>query len=308
MAGGFAHITAAAEAFGRLREVTGFTNLDKRGLSQFQPFFEVGSVAPDYPYLGFEGDWADAMHYEKTGDTIRHGVRYVRALPLGPERMRALAWLCGYAAHVATDLTIHPVVESRVGPYADNKTDHRTCEMHQDAYIWKRRNLGDLGLADYFDETISFCEDGDGKLAPSVTEMWYHMLQATYPDRFEASPPDIQRWNDGFKIIVDTIDDLGSFVSFSRHLLASKGKAYPAPDAIDMSFIADLQTPQGPSHYDEVFDKAIQSILQVWAAIGQAVNEADEAQLEAALQSIPDGNLDTGRDLASNSYIFWETV
>ena len=36
-------------------------------------------------------------------------------------QQKGLAWLLGYCAHVATDVTIHPVVEMKVGPYDENK-------------------------------------------------------------------------------------------------------------------------------------------------------------------------------------------
>jgi len=165
MAGGFVHITAAAEALGRLGDVEGLAPADKLAISQFMPFVEVGAVGPDYPYLGRQPEWADRMHYENTGEVICNGLRVLRRREPGVLRIRCLAWLLGYAAHVATDLTIHPVVLRRVGPYEENKTAHRTCEMHQDAYIcWPRRNLGALGLADYFRENINHCSTDDGRL------------------------------------------------------------------------------------------------------------------------------------------------
>ena len=75
------------------------------------------------------------MHYERTGDMVKAGIEFIRGLS-GEEKRKALAWLFGYTAHVITDATIHPVVELKVGPYAENKTDHRICEMNQDAYIF----------------------------------------------------------------------------------------------------------------------------------------------------------------------------
>ena len=227
MAGGFVHVTVAAEAIGRLEGVTGLSAADKMAVSQFMPVVEVGSVGPDYPYLGRQSEWADRLHYSNTGEVICNGVRILRDYGAGPRRGRCLSWLLGYAAHVVTDLTIHPVVQGRVGPYAENKTAHRTCEMHQDAFIWPRRNLGELGLADYFRNNITHCSTAEGDLNPDLTDFWRQMLQTTYPADFEQDPPALDRWNRGFKMIVDTIDDAGSFVPFTRHLLASVGVVYP---------------------------------------------------------------------------------
>lgn len=305
LAGGFAHITVAAEAIGRLGEVAELTPADKMSVTQFVPFVEVGAVGPDYPYLGNQSAWADLMHYHNTGEVIRNGIRALREFETGPARSRCLAWLLGYCSHVATDLTIHPIVEARVGPYAENKTAHRTCEMHQDAFIWPRRNLGDLGLADYFQVNIGHCSAEDGGLNADVTGLWLRMLQATYPENVIADPPAFGRWNQGFKMIVDAIDDLGSLVSFTRHLLASQGVAYPSADGVDPSYIVDLDTPEGRLHYNDVFDRAVSSVIYLWSAAGKALNASSAANAEAALVAIPDGNLDTGRRFADNSHIFW---
>lgn len=308
MAGGFAHITAATEAVGRLAEVGGLTNADKRAVTQFVPFIEVGAVGPDYPYLGRQAAWADRMHYRATGDVIRNGVRVLREFNTGATRSRCLAWLLGYASHVATDLTIHPVVELRVGPYASNKTAHRRCEMHQDAFIWHQRNLGDIGLADRFRINIEHCSADGGGLNTDIASIWERMLEMTYPEDFAGEPPNISRWNRGFKGIVDSIDDLGRLVPFTRHILASGAVAYPSIDDVDATFIEDLSTPEGSQHYDEIFDRAVDSIVNVWGVVGEALRARTSMEMENALQNVPDGNLDTGIRLAGNSQIFWNTA
>lgn len=305
MAGGFAHLTAVAVARGKLVEVEGFSQDDKRRLSQFETFMDVGAVGPDYPYLGFQSAWADRMHYEKTGEAIRNGIRALRASrPEAP--IRALAWLLGYGAHVATDLTIHPVVERRVGKYAENKTEHRTCEMHQDAYIWPRRNLGEIGLADYFRITIEPCSTEDGSLHPDIMQLWENMLRSTYAPEFVSDAPNFSAWNKGFKRIVDTIDDVGLFVPFTRHVLASRGIAYPTPGEVDLTFIENLDTPEGRMGYDAVFDRATSSIIKIWSLIGRAYRAEATGESEAILSEIPDGNLDTGHYLSDETqFVFW---
>lgn len=84
----------------------------------------------------------------------------------GNVRDKAFAWLLGYTAHVITDTTIHPVVEPKVGPYAQNKTAHRECEMHQDAYIFQRLNLGGVGVAD-LESSLERCSLADGSMDPA---------------------------------------------------------------------------------------------------------------------------------------------
>ena len=133
MPGAYAHITMVNVLAESARlEGLGFSNAAASGLLRYFKFCELGAVSPDYPYL-VVGDsaaakWADLMHYERTGDVLRAGISGVKTLS-GDKRDRAFAWLLGYLAHVATDVTIHPVVELKVGEYAQNKTAHRVCEM-----------------------------------------------------------------------------------------------------------------------------------------------------------------------------------
>ena len=84
-------------------------------------FLELGCISPDYPYLnvtsGHSKQWADAMHYTHTCQAIFVGADLVRKLPQGASKEKCLSWLMGYAAHVITDMCIHPVVELKVGTY-----------------------------------------------------------------------------------------------------------------------------------------------------------------------------------------------
>ena len=63
---------------------------------------------------------------------------------------------------MTTDMTIHPVVELRVGPYKGNEGEHRRCEMHQDAFIFPRvMNVGDTGLSEHLATGIGACHAAD---------------------------------------------------------------------------------------------------------------------------------------------------
>ena len=80
-------------------------------------FCELGAISPDYPYLDIAHpdacQWADRMHYQKTGDMVKTGIDLIRKLD-GTAQQKAFAWLLGYTSHVVTDVTIHPVVELKV--------------------------------------------------------------------------------------------------------------------------------------------------------------------------------------------------
>ncbi|MGB0747119.1 MAG: zinc dependent phospholipase C family protein [Magnetospiraceae bacterium] len=306
MAGGYAHMTAAAEALGRLKKAKILKRDDRRALKQLRPVVEVGAISPDYPYMGGQAVWADRMHYQHTGEVIRNGVRIVRTYRMGERRRNyCLAWLFGYAAHVATDLTIHPVVEGIVGPYAENKKRHRVCEMHQDAYIWAKRDLGDIGVVNALNRCIGDCTNSKGNLRRAIRDLWRDMLRKTYGPDFEAPVPEFDAWNSGFRRIVEFAAELGTMVAITRHLLEDQGIVYPKPDSVEDEFILDLSTPEGAVHYDAVFERAVESILEIWATMGEALYTNPKKQREAILAAIPDGNLDTGRDLAKDRYIYW---
>ena len=314
MPGGFAHITLVAELRNRLDNLQHFTDADPMAVGTNLPFCEVGAVAPDYPYLdlplkGDSPDWADRMHYEKTGEPIRTGVRWLRQQEASAERDKALAWLMGYAAHIGADLTIHPVVERRVGTYQENAKDHRICEMHQDTYIWQRRNMGAVGVADHFDQAIRVASAGNGRtLADPIPELWLHMFNNTWPVETTSSPPKIDEWHRGYRRIIDAVEEGHRFFKAARHLLAEQGIAYPNPDELDDSFILDLETPSGRMDYEVVFGSAADNIALMWETVAEALNAGDETTAEEALKKLPDGNLDTGRDLATSEYVFWRTA
>lgn len=307
MPGAYAHITLVNELKEpqRLEAIPGFDVEAITAILDFFKFCELGAVSPDYPYLsihdGHAAQWADLMHYIRTGDMLKAGVREVARLR-GDNRRKAFAWLVGYAAHVATDVTIHPVVELKVGPYAENKTAHRTCEMHQDAYIFQRLNLGEVGLSEHLDSGIwGCCEVGSDRLDPVIATLWRSMLQASYPDAFAHNPPDVDGWHRQFKHMVDEIAEEGNqLLPIARHLAVDCGLTYPAATAIDPQYIKSLKVPRKRMGYDAIFDKAIDSTRTVWSLLASGVFGGDDS----GLAQLGNWNLDTGRDEVGQ-YVFW---
>lgn len=311
MPGAYAHITAVnlAKETRRLDALDGFPNAAKSALYRWFKFCELGCVSPDYPYLAVldptQNAWADRMHYELTGDTLKAGVRAVRAMS-EPDRAKALAWLCGYAAHIATDVTVHPIVELKVGPYAQNKTAHRVCEMHQDTYIFQRLNLGPIGVSEHLKSGIGACSapaDRDA-IDPVIADVWSQMLRTSYAAAFTSAAPDLGKWHRGFRTMVDTIAEEGyHLVPLARHVAVDCGLTYPNPDELDSQYIEGLQTPEGKKHYDEIFERAVTNIGGLWRDIARGVYAADDGYATA----IANWNLDTGRDPAG-TLVFWRTA
>lgn len=208
MSGAYTHITLenlVKEPL-RLEAIEGFPKDAIVTILDYFKFCELGALSPDYPYLALDDSsapsWADAMHYTRTGEVIHAGIEQLQQME-SEAFQKGLAWLLGYSAHVATDVTIHPIVERKVGPYHENKSGHRICEMNMDAYIFQRLNLGDIGLSDHLDSGIARCSaPGDSdQIDLDISTLWLTMLQKIYPDHFDSNPPDISKWYRRFRLI-----------------------------------------------------------------------------------------------------------
>jgi hypothetical protein len=308
--GTFAHITVVnlARESRRIDEL-GISKHGAAALNDWFGFTEMGCVSPDYPYLAERNReaamrWADLMHYTRTGDMVRSGVGAVRELS-GESKRRAFAWLLGYSAHVATDVTIHPIVELKVGKYSENKTAHRECEMHQDAYIWPMRmNLGEVGVCEHLSNGILRCIDSETKQIHSdVKSVWSQMLDGNYPAEAQRNLPNIDSWHRGFDLLVNKIgEEGGHLMPLARHVAVDCGLTYPAFDEIDrVAFINALRVPTGGvMHYDQILDRAVENVGKAWRALDAAINDNNSR----AVDFFGNWNLDTGRD-ANGNLAFW---
>lgn len=317
MPGGFAHIVLVNKLSDRehLGAIDGFPRIAGAAVNRHLKFCEMGAVSPDYPYLrlSLSGDardaarkWADAMHYERTGDVIKAGVQALREMGGGLDKEKAFAWLLGYAAHVGMDVTVHPVIELKVGTYKGHEVEHRECEMHQDAYIWQKEiDIGELGISEYIDRSLKECGSADNPeiLEPAVVALWTTMLQRTYPEAFTENPPDIPAWHRGYTEMVDTAEEGPRLFPIARHMLAGAAIAYPALKDVNQGFINGLATPEGEMNYDQVFARALTNVGRLWGSIAQGVFENDN-EFEALIEN---WDLDTGKNVAGQ-FGFWRNV
>jgi hypothetical protein len=268
-------------------------------------FTDMGAVSPDYPYLklasAVDTKWADLMHHEKTGDMIKAGIELVRNMT-GQPRAKAFAWLLGYAAHVGADVTIHPVVQRKVGPYIGNERAHRVCELNQDAYIFQRLNVGYIGVAEYLKSGLWRCCDrpDSGQLDPAVTQVWDGMFRACYPREYGVARPGIDAWHRSFETVVNLAEESAALPAFARHLGVNAGWTYPAVAEIDKQYIENLETPAGKMHYGQIFDRAMANVLGLWSVIAAAVFQGDMAYRTR----IGNWDLDTGED-AKKHLVMW---
>lgn len=314
MPGAYAHMTLVnlLREPARLEAIPGFPVEAISAVLEYFRFTEMGAVSPDYPYLvigdSHAAQWADDMHYTNTGAMVQAGVDLLKELE-GEQKRKGLAWLFGYAAHVATDVTIHPIVELKVGKYAENKTAHRRCEMHQDAYIFQRLNLGEVGLSEHLDSGIERCgESGDKySLDGTIVTLWDAMLKKVHPEQYAANPPDIKKWHHGFMTVVDKIAEEGNhLLPLARHVAVDAGLTYPAANNIDKDEYIDkllISHPPEPAEflcYDEIFDRAVENVAGIWDFVASGVFSADTRYLA----QIGAWDLDTGRN-PDNTLVFW---
>lgn len=298
MPGAYAHITVVnmLREPQRLEAISDFSFEAIPAILDYFKFCELGAVSPDYPYLAVgdskAAEWADTMHYVRTGQMIHSGINHVQAMS-GEKQAKCLAWLLGFTAHVVTDVTIHPVVELKVGSYHGNETEHRICEMNQDAHIFQRLNLGGIGISEHLDSGLCACSNNNDGLDTDISELWANMFKDVHLDQLTTNPPDYDRWHSRFKLVVDNVAEEGNkLMPLARHIAVGLGLVYPNSDEIDTQYITDLNTPNGAMNYDDIFDKAVDNVGVIWAVVGQGVFGSNTDYMSV----VKDWNLDTGRD------------
>lgn len=329
MPGTFAHITLAdclcdGNVLDSIPELSSQT---KHTLLEFLNYCELGAVSPDYPYLAAvvnvpvlcdadAAGWANLMHYWKTADFVRSSVGHFLSSPLGAQdsagARKCIAWLFGYVSHLVADLTVHPVIEFKVGPYEQNQKQHRVCEMNQDVYIFYRELHQEVTDAEYLRRCgIRRCCDqhAHNDLDPVVAAFWKSVLDGIslidlqLPNGVPAphKPAKPNEWHHWFTKLLDDFAEEGCHVPFLSRHLEDAGLFYPKFPGVDRQFIDDLALPVGGSAaYDEVFQHAKTNVRAAWGQLGAALQAKDPERF-----TLPNGNLDTGMADDGSGSIFW---
>jgi hypothetical protein len=312
MPGAYSHITAVNVARERLEEQENFPHKGLSIVFDWLKYIELGAVGPDYPYLdivdgSMAAAWADAMHWDRTGDRIKVGIRVLSKMPPSMAQEKALAWLLGFTAHVLMDVTLHPMVGIKVGPYEENKKAHRTCEMNQDTYIFQTRINLKIQYASYLKDGICRCSDpaDENKIDPDIFYIWNEMFKDVDMGLYTTNEPRIDVWHGCFDEIVDHI--AGSrLVALARHVAPKMldGNVYPLFEDIDRQFIDNLEVPGGQRmNYDDIFDKGVGNVKRGWAVVASDVLH----QTNLAEGFLHNWNLDTGED-ENHLKTFWSVT
>lgn len=312
MPGPYAHITLLYDLMKSQRLASIFTSASRYAavLPNYFPYCALGAVSPDYPNLVTADQaasrWADAMHTSHACRMITSGIQRIRQAH-GAIRDKQLAWLLGYCAHLATDVTVHPVVQALVGEYEQNQLQHRSCEMHQDSYIYRHMNLGDIGTADNFTRTVAQCSTttASDRLDDDIAALWEGMLAEVYPELYAVNPPDTSHWHREFSALAtgSTATDGGLFPLAA--IISRKTRlAYPPSGQLDLSFIEHLPVPTTPPrdlHYNEIFAHATTNVAALWRVVERAASDDADANIPA----FSNWNLDNGLDELGR-LVFWD--
>jgi hypothetical protein len=303
-------MTAVNVAKMRLETQPGFPDAGIPIVLDWFKFCELGAVSPDYPYLDVADGtnasaWADRMHWRHAADRIQAGIGILAKMPESAARDKSLAWLLGFASHVVMDATVHPVVNLKAGePYEQHKKAHRTCEMHQDTYIFQTRMNLNLQYASHLKHGICKCSDptDEDRLDPDVFYLWNEMFKDADMDLYITTQPDMHAWHDCFEDIVDHIAD-NRLVALARHVMPGllDGSAYPLFGDVDPQYIENLSAPGGRTmRYDDIFDRGVVNVRRAWAVVASDVLEG--TTLSGGF--LRNWNLDNGED-ETKTTTFW---
>ena len=331
MAGCYTHITVVSKILDKRElESIGLDTRISKMLREWSNYVKLGAVSPDLPYLGFGKKWADKFHYEKTSQIVREGLDALFDKSFDDvHAQKQLAWLFGYAAHLVTDLYLHPVIEKKVGPYAENKNEHRICEMNQDAWVLKKEMHDDVGRGEIFDNTIKTCTEtgAEGYIVDNaISEFWNLLIEKVYSSRRGPSPdkwfasfsefwqmlikkvcspwwsPSPNKWFASFVALMDKFaENPGKHLIITRTLLKNFHYGYPSEP--DSDYVDNLHRPNGECvDFHTVFNEAVEKVKEYWAQMANALSTKD-----VSCFTLPDGNLDTGKRLSvPETSIFWE--
>jgi hypothetical protein len=325
MAGGYTHLTFVRNAITACRkQVPDLQDV----VDYWGRYIYLGGVSPDYPYLGLDAEWADRMHKGKTNEMIFRAMSIVHQTrakqPDAQVWRQQFAWLLGFVSHIIADVTIHPVVNIRVGKYEQHKENHRYCEMNQDVWIYKEITGIELHVSDNMKSQIRSCGTAID-LNDDIENLWKSCLENAYsPGRLQDDQ--IDKWHAFFIKLVDLAEVGRKIPVFGRHM-ASGALAYPAMNELDRSYYEDIQVPISsnvinidnpentffeqpkdigdPTSFHAIFEKTSAHILEAWKILSDDLFASDGTLGERHKTVFGDWSLDTGIDNSRKELRFW---
>lgn len=287
MPGAYCHITLVNRLTNTRRlKSLGLPTDGIKALMVFSKFCDFGAISPDYPYLRATSksakEWADVQHHKTKGaieqNIFEWGVKNLRALK-GEEKEKCFAWFCGYASHIVADVTVHPVVNMKVGYYEEgNEAAHRRMEMHQDVLIYEDVYGSKIGDSEHIKNIIGTCTDDNDndKIDPVVNKFWHKMLEDCYPRIYQEAEPNIHKWHNAVQFLIDDVAEEGGRLFFPSRHLESKGLIYPQRKEVEDQYLFGLATPSGKKNYKRIFEIAVGKAGGVWKMLADGVFLGDQ--------------------------------
>ncbi len=311
----YAHLMITDKALERLRSHQDVEEKLRGLILTHSHFVHLGSVGPDYPYLDLlqpkQKNWAEHMHYRHTGNAIKTMARKLLDLR-GPNLEREefiipFCWTLGYLSHVTGDLAVHPVVMNVVGPYQGHETEHRRCEMIQDAFIYGRVRGGAEIEHSGLMRIIQACSDpsDEDKIHPLLRQFWRDILKTHFPEDYQKNEPEIDEWHDQFE---DWIGTAGRPVFVGRIFDPDHRYTYKKNSEITSaerrSFLDQLPLPDGSigAYEQDVFPKVVGFLEDQWVFLSKGISTGI---IDQFLSGVVNSDLDTGRNLETGNLIYW---
>jgi hypothetical protein len=331
MAGGYTHVTLAQLAVEETVKRNLLSEEARQALQKWKKFVIIGSMGPDYAYLDITDKsseaWGFAMHEERVLDFVREAVRRVRGMQEENVRQKCAAWLFGFASHCVADGVIHPVINLKVGPYQENKTEHRCCELSQDVLVHAKLGLGPVELNRQLSINVQLTADNweHERLDRDIARLWSATLATVYAERLQkdvpfslfslwtwaaaqwkkflgqsaALPaPDPNEWHRAMRRNMKLAESGGKLMPFARHAAANLGLTYP--EKPEPQYVKGLKVPQDSyMEFEAIFSKALQDTVAFWQSMSSALQGRP-----SPLDSMAGWNLATGFD-QKDTYVFW---
>ncbi len=304
MAGAFTHMAIVASA------IKSFPVEQKIGtvLRNNRNFLTLGSVSPDIPYLAYLAlkgfNWANIMHYHETNGIVKNGLHSLHVAERKEKDWECqLAWLLGFVAHLVADATIHPIVETLVGPYTDSDSheNHRKCEMTQDVMIFKDVENLELSSAQYTNLLQACFTHSSFKKA---CEFWTSHVKVNFPiDESFSADSIIQSYSK----LLNIAEGGSELAKGFRHL--GIDFIYPTYDELTKKnpelvkeYYTEIKLPNGMKGNFRVhgFDYAVKNLVAVWSRIDRCLFTTANV-----VDIVPNWNLDTGVDQTTGIQTYW---
>ncbi len=301
MAGAFTHFILCDQAKSKRSEL----GLELwQLLNRHYRFLFLGAASPDLPYLSLKLgsiNWADVMHYEKTNSIVESGYTELKNILVSkrPSDEVKFVWLMGYVSHLIADATIHPVVEAIVGPYKENKDEHRLCEMTEDSIIYNIYKKTEIRYSE-FSEMVKFCDES--RYFDELMDFWGELILSNYQEKNEESHPTL--WFTTYGEAIDAAEGGSEFVALFRHIGLGVNLIYKTSEEIEKDYPQDYSkyfkevklpgASMGPFK-EMAFEKAMNNVINAWRKLYDGL----KSEIVVA-QILKNWNLDTGVDMGSS--------